>query len=180
MHNRGQTITQPKADHCTTRDSPLHNQRQPITQPRTDLCTTKDRPLRNQGQHATMPCVRTAQTTVLRRQRLLRTTCRPPIYIIIRWRIRTSARISKEKQADIFLFYQIWQKNLPYYKIKSLPLQPQSSNGTLAERLGNGLQNRVEQFDSARYLSTGKSDTVWTCLFLYARHEHCLTGASPE
>ena len=24
--------------------------------------------------------------------------------------------------------------------------------GTLAERLGNGLQNRVEQFDSARYL----------------------------
>lgn len=25
--------------------------------------------------------------------------------------------------------------------------------GTLADRLGNGLQNRVEQFDSARYLS---------------------------
>lgn len=25
-------------------------------------------------------------------------------------------------------------------------------NGTLADRLGNGLQNRVEQFDSARYL----------------------------
>ena len=25
--------------------------------------------------------------------------------------------------------------------------------GTLAERLGNGLQNRVEQFDSARYLN---------------------------
>ena len=24
--------------------------------------------------------------------------------------------------------------------------------GTLADRLGNGLQNRVEQFDSARYL----------------------------
>lgn len=34
-----------------------------------------------------------------------------------------------------------------------LPLQPQISNGTLAERLGNGLQNRVEQFDSARYLT---------------------------
>ena len=26
-------------------------------------------------------------------------------------------------------------------------------NGTLADRLGNGLQNRVEQFDSARYLT---------------------------
>ncbi len=26
------------------------------------------------------------------------------------------------------------------------------AKGTLAERLGNGLQNRVEQFDSARYL----------------------------
>ena len=25
--------------------------------------------------------------------------------------------------------------------------------GTLADRLGNGLQNRVEQFDSARYLN---------------------------
>ena len=28
-------------------------------------------------------------------------------------------------------------------------------NGTLADRLGNGLQNRVEQFDSARYLLKG-------------------------
>lgn len=27
-----------------------------------------------------------------------------------------------------------------------------TKNGTLADRLGNGLQNRVEQFDSARYL----------------------------
>ena len=25
--------------------------------------------------------------------------------------------------------------------------------GTLADRFGNGLQNRVEQFDSARYLT---------------------------
>ena len=31
------------------------------------------------------------------------------------------------------------------------------TKGTLADRLGNGLQNRVGQFDSARYLSkTGK------------------------
>ena len=29
---------------------------------------------------------------------------------------------------------------------------PHFCNGTLADRLGNGLQNRVEQFDSARYL----------------------------
>jgi hypothetical protein len=27
-----------------------------------------------------------------------------------------------------------------------------TANGTLADRLGNGLQNRAEQFDSARYL----------------------------
>lgn len=27
-----------------------------------------------------------------------------------------------------------------------------TANGTLAEWLGNGLQNRVQQFDSARYL----------------------------
>lgn len=31
-------------------------------------------------------------------------------------------------------------------------MQPQNKKGTLADRLGNGLQNRVEQFDSARYL----------------------------
>ncbi len=37
-------------------------------------------------------------------------------------------------------------------KIKVLPLHSQLENGTLADRLGNGLQNRVEQFDSARYL----------------------------
>ncbi len=33
-------------------------------------------------------------------------------------------------------------------------MQSQIRNGTLADRLGNGLQNRVEQFDSARYLTT--------------------------
>ena len=31
----------------------------------------------------------------------------------------------------------------------------QQAYGTLADRLGNGLQNRVEQFDSARYLLKG-------------------------
>ena len=34
-----------------------------------------------------------------------------------------------------------------------VPLHSQIRNGTLADRLGNGLQNRVEQFDSARYLT---------------------------
>ena len=35
---------------------------------------------------------------------------------------------------------------------KALSLHRKKRQGTLAERLGNGLQNRVEQFDSARYL----------------------------
>ena len=36
---------------------------------------------------------------------------------------------------------------------KTLTLHTQNDrNGTLAEWLGNGLQNRVQQFDSARYL----------------------------
>ena len=38
-------------------------------------------------------------------------------------------------------------------------------NGTLADRLGNGLQNRVEQFDSARYLNK-KSSHWFDCFFL--------------
>ena len=36
---------------------------------------------------------------------------------------------------------------------KSSTFASQFSHGTLADRLGNGLQNRVEQFDSARYLT---------------------------
>ena len=44
---------------------------------------------------------------------------------------------------------------------------PQKKNGTLADRLGNGLQNRVGQFDSARYLSSFKSRaTQVSLLFL--------------
>ena len=46
-----------------------------------------------------------------------------------------------------FICRKIW-----WIKKISLPLHSQLSNGTLADRLGNGLQNRVEQFDSARYL----------------------------
>ena len=44
----------------------------------------------------------------------------------------------------------------------------QQAYGTLADRLGNGLQNRVEQFDSARYLNK-KTELikVLSSLFLY-------------
>ena len=37
--------------------------------------------------------------------------------------------------------------------------------GTLADRLGNGLQNRVEQFDSARYLSKLSGNSLWDFRF---------------
>ena len=40
----------------------------------------------------------------------------------------------------------------------------QHAYGTLADRLGNGLQNRVEQFDSARYL-TRRQNFYEFCLF---------------
>ena len=43
-------------------------------------------------------------------------------------------------------------KNIWSFKKILVPLHSQNRNGTLADRLGNGLQNRVEQFDSARYL----------------------------
>ena len=36
---------------------------------------------------------------------------------------------------------------------KSLYLQSQYGNGALAERLGTGLQNLLQRFDSARHLS---------------------------
>ena len=41
-----------------------------------------------------------------------------------------------------------------------------SEQGTLAERLGNGLQNRVEQFDSARYLNNNRESFDFHGLFL--------------
>ena len=42
----------------------------------------------------------------------------------------------------------------------------QQAYGTLADRLGNGLQNRVEQFDSARYL-TRRQNSFKFCLFCF-------------
>ena len=43
------------------------------------------------------------------------------------------------------------------------------NNGTLAERLGNGLQNRVEQFDSARYLVKWEGMSFRHVLFFIAK-----------
>lgn len=51
-------------------------------------------------------------------------------------------------------FYLQNQQKICSNKKKDVSLQPQNRNGTLADRLGNGLQNRVEQFDSARYLKS--------------------------
>ena len=63
---------------------------------------------------------------------------------------------------------------------KSLTFAPQSTNGTLADRLGNGLQNRVEQFDSARYLSNSsmcrKTATHFFCC--HAKHNSYHAGGS--
>ena len=41
----------------------------------------------------------------------------------------------------------------------------QQAYGTLADRLGNGLQNRVEQFDSARYLHIPRKVYSTPCFF---------------
>ncbi len=49
-------------------------------------------------------------------------------------------------------YEKIWNK-----RKNLLPLHSQIRNGTLADRLGNGLQNRVEQFDSARYLKVKRA-----------------------
>ena len=46
-----------------------------------------------------------------------------------------------------------------------------SEQGTLAERLGNGLQNRVEQFDSARYLDLEPRKTSFRGSFII--HTSC-------
>ena len=46
-----------------------------------------------------------------------------------------------------------------------------SEQGTLAERLGNGLQNRVEQFDSARYLDLEPRKTFFRGSFII--HTSC-------
>ena len=51
--------------------------------------------------------------------------------------------VDSKKSSTFALAYQKWQQ-------KTL-------QGVLTERLGNGLQNRVERFDSARHLTKRKS-----------------------
>ena len=46
----------------------------------------------------------------------------------------------------------------------------QQAYGTLADRLGNGLQNRVEQFDSARYLPRRQNFFKFCLLCFYTRN----------
>ena len=57
---------------------------------------------------------------------------------------------------------------------KSSTFASQFSNGTLADRLGNGLQNRVEQFDSARYLNPREMDTINVFIFFYTPYRGLL------
>ncbi len=50
----------------------------------------------------------------------------------------------------------------------------QQAYGTLADRLGNGLQNRVEQFDSARYLTRRQNFFKFCLLCFYTLKKECL------
>ncbi len=64
------------------------------------------------------------------------------------------------------------QEKIWWNKIKAVPLHSLIRNdvatlqGVLTERLGNGLQNRVERFDSARHLNKGSLSTNFLfCLY---------------
>ena len=67
------------------------------------------------------------------------------------------------------------QEKIWWNKIKAVPLHSLIRNdvatlqGVLTERLGNGLQNRVERFDSARHLEIIKRmcHSFMTHLFLF-------------
>ena len=52
------------------------------------------------------------------------------------------------------------------FEKNDIPLHSQTK-GTLAEWLGNGLQNRVRRFESARYLKQKSGQIQMTVLFLY-------------
>ena len=64
------------------------------------------------------------------------------------------------------------QEKIWWNKIKAVPLHSLIRNdvatlqGVLTERLGNGLQNRVERFDSARHLNKGSFSTSFL-FYLY-------------
>ena len=65
-----------------------------------------------------------------------------------------------------FFRQKIWE-----VREKALSLHRKKRQGTLAERLGNGLQNRVEQFDSARYLK--EKDAHDECRILFCCAAMC-------
>ncbi len=56
--------------------------------------------------------------------------------------------------------------------LKKKYLYLHSQIGTLAEWLGNGLQNRLQQFDSAGYLSKRKRPAYCRSLFLCASNHN--------
>ena len=58
---------------------------------------------------------------------------------------------------DFFIIFEKRWRKIWWFQKKVVPLHSQirndySTQGVLTERLGNGLQNRVERFDSARHL----------------------------
>ena len=77
---------------------------------------------------------------------------------------KKQANINAQKQKNRTVAIKSATKVLPIKNI-FVPLHSQIRNGTLADRLGNGLQNRVEQFDSARYLYARQvlNDKFKTC-----------------
>ena len=60
--------------------------------------------------------------------------------------------------------FKIWsanfgENNLNFFgnlKTKNITFVSPNANGIVAERLGSGLQNRVQRFESARYLPVGE------------------------
>ena len=61
-----------------------------------------------------------------------------------------------------------------------VPYTPQHSNiGTLTEWLGSGLQNRVQQFESAGYLNREQAITLFA-LFRFIYHHHPKAQSNPK
>ncbi len=61
-----------------------------------------------------------------------------------------------------------------------VPYTPQHSNiGTLTEWLGSGLQNRVQQFESAGYLNREQTITLFA-LFRFICHHHPKAHSKPN
>ena len=79
---------------------------------------------------------------------------------------KKQANGNAQKQKNRTVAIKSATKVLPIKNI-FVPLHSQIRNGTLADRLGNGLQNRVEQFDSARYLTKEGREILPSFFVLY-------------